>query len=465
MLDRTWNRIAPLLCCAVLAAAGLSGCSQEAAKRGPVVRVQVAPAKRTTIERVVQAEAVLYPIREAAITPKISAPVSKFLVQRGDKVHRGQLLAVLENRDLAAASTENEGAYDQAQATYETAVKANLPEEWRKAELDVQAAKESLDATRKMYVSRQDLYRQGALPRKDLDQAEVAYVQAQNQYDIAQKHLQALQAGGKRQALKAAQGQFLTNFIIARPRARLETRAKRPSVSVIIPARNEEGNIADIFARTPEMGEGTELVFVEGHSRDDTYTVIEKAIAAHPERRCQLLQQTGIGKGDAVRLGFAHAKSDILMILDADLTVPPEDLPRFYEALCSSKGEFINGVRLVYPMEKQAMRFLNLAGNKFFTLAFSWLLGQPIKDTLCGTKVLWKTDYEAIAANRAYFGEFDPFGDFDLIFGAVKLNLKLIDLPIRYRERTYGSTNINRWTHGWLLLKMVAFAAKRLKFV
>ena len=257
----------------------------------------------------------------------------------------------------------------------------------------------------------------------------------------------------------------LTNFIIARPRARLETRAKRPSVSVIIPARNEEGNIADIFARTPEMGEGTELVFVEGHSRDDTYTVIEKAIAAHPERRCQLLQQTGIGKGDAVRLGFAHAKSDILMILDADLTVPPEDLPRFYEALCSSKGEFINGVRLVYPMEKQAMRFLNLAGNKFFTLAFSWLLGQPIKDTLCGTKVLWKTDYEAIAANRAYFGEFDPFGDFDLIFGAVKLNLKLIDLPIRYRERTYGSTNINRWTHGWLLLKMVAFAAKRLKFV
>ena len=208
MLDRTWNRIAPLLCCAVLAAAGLSGCSQEAAKRGPVVRVQVAPAKRTTIERVVQAEAVLYPIREAAITPKISAPVSKFLVQRGDKVHRGQLLAVLENRDLAAASTENEGAYDQAQATYETAVKANLPEEWRKAELDVQAAKESLDATRKMYVSRQDLYRQGALPRKDLDQAEVAYVQAQNQYDIAQKHLQALQAGGKRQALKAAQGQL-----------------------------------------------------------------------------------------------------------------------------------------------------------------------------------------------------------------------------------------------------------------
>jgi hypothetical protein len=257
----------------------------------------------------------------------------------------------------------------------------------------------------------------------------------------------------------------LTNFIIARPRPGPDACAKRPSVSVIIPARNEAGNIPDVFARTPEMGEGTELVFVEGHSRDNTYSAIEAGIAAHLERRCQLLRQTGVGKGDAVRLGFAHARGDMLMILDADLTVPPEDLPRFYEALRSGKGDFINGVRLVYPMEKQAMRFLNLLGNKFFGLAFSWLLGQPIKDTLCGTKVLWKADYEAIAANRTFFGDFDPFGDFDLIFGAVKLNMKITDLPIRYRERTYGTTNIDRWKHGWLLLKMVMFAAKRLKFV
>jgi hypothetical protein len=257
----------------------------------------------------------------------------------------------------------------------------------------------------------------------------------------------------------------LSNFIIARPEPQRQQDRKRPSVSVIVPARNEAGNVSDIFARIPNMGERTELVFVEGHSRDETYATIERAIASHPERDCQLLQQSGVGKGDAVRLGFSRARGDILMILDADLTVPPEDLPRFCEALQSGKGEFINGVRLVYPMEKQAMRFLNLLGNKFFSLAFSWLLGQPIKDTLCGTKVLWKRDYEAIAANRAYFGDFDPFGDFDLIFGAVKLNLKLTDLPIRYRERTYGSTNINRWAHGWLLLKMVAFAAKRLKFV
>ncbi len=187
-------------------------------------------------------------------------------------------------------------------------------------------------------------------------------------------------------------------------------------------------------------------------------------MARHPDKRCQLLRQTGTGKGDAVRQGFAAAGGDVLMILDADLTVSPEDLPIFYRALLSGKGEFINGVRLVYPMEKKAMRPLNHLGNKFFSMAFSWLLGQPVKDTLCGTKVLWKKDYEAIAANRGYFGDFDPFGDFDLLFGSAKRNLKLVDLPIRYRERTYGSTNIRRWRHGWLLLQMVAFGARRIKF-
>jgi hypothetical protein len=153
------------------------------------------------------------------------------------------------------------------------------------------------------------------------------------------------------------------------------------------------------------------------------------------------------------------------MILDADLTVPPEDLPRFYEAWRSHKGEYVNGVRLVYPMEERAMRAFNFIGNKFFSLAFSWLLSQSIKDTLCGTKVLSKAHYEMIAANRAYFGDFDPFGDFDLIFGAARYNLKFVDLPIRYRERTYGDTNIQRWSHGWLLLRMVFFALWRIKFI
>ena len=254
----------------------------------------------------------------------------------------------------------------------------------------------------------------------------------------------------------------LSNFVIARP---VPERAQEPLVSVIIPARNESGNIKAVFERTPQMGRGTELIFVEGHSKDDTYTAIEREIAAHPSPPSLLLRQTGIGKADAVRQGFSKASGDVLMILDADLTVPPEDLPRFHEALISGKGEFINGVRLVYPMEKEAMRTLNLFGNKFFSMAFSWLLGQPIKDTLCGTKVLWKKDYEQIAGNRSYFGDFDPFGDFDLIFGAAKLNLKIIDLPVRYRERTYGSTNISRWKHGLLLFRMVAFAARRMKFV
>ena len=254
----------------------------------------------------------------------------------------------------------------------------------------------------------------------------------------------------------------LSNFILARPRPKNVSRA--PLVSVIVAARNEAGNIAEIFRRTPEMGAGTEIVFVEGHSQDDTYAVIEKEIVRHPERKTQLHRQTGKGKGDAVRLGFAKAKGDVLMILDADMTVPPEDLPRFYEALVSGKGEFINGVRLVYPMEDEAMRFFNFLGNKFFSMAFSWLLGQPIKDTLCGTKVLRKSDYELVAANRNYFGDFDPFGDYDLIFGAAKLGLKIIDLPVRYRARTYGTTNIQRWSHGLLLLRMVAFAARKIKF-
>ena len=155
----------------------------------------------------------------------------------------------------------------------------------------------------------------------------------------------------------------------------------------------------------------------------------------------------------------------MLIILDADLTVPPEDLPRFIHTLASGKGEFVNGVRLVYPTDEKAMRFFNIMGNKFFSLMFSWLLGQPIKDTLCGTKVLWKRDYELIAANRAYFGDFDPFGDFDLLFGAAKLNLKIVEMPIRYRLRTYGTSNISRWSHGLALFKMVFFAARRIKFI
>ena len=256
----------------------------------------------------------------------------------------------------------------------------------------------------------------------------------------------------------------LTNFTIARKIPENICFAENLAVSIIVPARNEAGNVEDIFNRTPRVGRSTELVFVEGHSDDETFSKIETEMSCRPEWRCQLLRQPGKGKGDAVRAGFSASRGDILMILDADMTVPPEDLPRFYNALVSGKGDFINGVRLIYPMQKRAMRYINMIGNKFFSLAFSWLLGQPIKDTLCGTKVLWKRDYKMIELNRSYFGDFDPFGDFDLLFGAAKINAKILDMPIRYNERIYGDTNIQRWRHGWMLLKMVIFAAKRIKF-
>ena len=255
----------------------------------------------------------------------------------------------------------------------------------------------------------------------------------------------------------------LTVFCVARPARR--TAQQERTVSVIIPARNEAGNIEAAVLRTPDMGAGTELIFVEGHSKDDTWAQIQRVAQAYPQRKIKIMQQTGKGKGDAVRMGFAAATGDILMILDADLTMPPEELPKFYSVLANGQAEFANGCRLVYPMEKEAMQFLNLCANKTFGLIFSWLLGQPVKDTLCGTKVLSRAHYEQIAANRAYFGDFDPFGDFDLLFGAAKLNLKIADVPIRYRERTYGSTNIQRWKHGWLLLRMVLFAARKVKFV
>jgi len=257
-------------------------------------------------------------------------------------------------------------------------------------------------------------------------------------------------------------GLGLVNFIIARPSVQY---SGDYSVSVIIPARNEKGNIESAINRIPAFGKSQEYVFVEGHSHDGTWDEMLRVKQQHPEKNIKLLMQTGKGKGNAVREGFDQASGDVLMILDADLTTPPEELPKFYEALVQGRGEFINGCRLVYPMEKEAMRFLNLLANKFFGWFFSYLLGQRLKDTLCGTKVIFTKDYEKIKANRAYFGDFDPFGDFDLLFGASKLNLKITEILVRYKERTYGSTQISRFRHGWLLLKMSMFAAGKIKFI
>ena len=257
----------------------------------------------------------------------------------------------------------------------------------------------------------------------------------------------------------------LVYLVVARP-VPVALRDEDLSVSVIVPCRNERGNIEDAIRRIPQMGRQTEIIFVDGNSTDGTTEEIESQTKKHPERNIRLIRQgSGSGKGDAVRKGFAAAKGDVLVIQDADLTAPPEDLQKFFRTLRDGKGEFINGSRLVYPMERQAMRFLNLLANKFFGVLFSWLLGQRFRDTLCGTKMIRKKDYEKIEAGRSYFGDFDPFGDFDLIFGAVKLNLKVIEVPLTYHARTYGQTNISRFKHGWLLLKMSWIAFKKIKWL
>jgi ubiquinone/menaquinone biosynthesis C-methylase UbiE len=253
----------------------------------------------------------------------------------------------------------------------------------------------------------------------------------------------------------------LRNYVVARSTRNLPQ--DKLTATVVIPCRNERGNIEAAVRRLPQFCDDLEILFVEGHSNDGTLEEIHRVIAAYPERDIRILQQDGVGKGDAVRKGFAHARGDVLLILDADLTVPPEDLPKFFRALTEGKGDLINGTRLVYAMDELAMRPLNFIANRSFALIFSWLLNERVTDTLCGTKVLTKAHYRRIAAMRAYFGDFDPFGDFDLIFGAAKANLKIVEVPIRYGARTYGETQISRFIHGWLLLRMVLFAHRTLK--
>ncbi len=235
------------------------------------------------------------------------------------------------------------------------------------------------------------------------------------------------------------------------------------SATVVIPARNERGNIEAAITRMPRFCDDIEVMFVEGHSRDGTLEEIKRVAAAYSDWDIKVMSQPGKGKADAVFSGFDAARGDVLMILDADLTMPPEQLPKFWRAIEGGKGEFINGSRLVYGMEDRAMQFLNLIANKSFSIIFSWLLDQRFTDTLCGTKVLRRTDYERLKQGRSYFGEFDPFGDFDLIFGATKLNLRCVEVPIRYSARTYGETQISRFRHGILLIKMVVFAFFRIK--
>ncbi len=243
-----------------------------------------------------------------------------------------------------------------------------------------------------------------------------------------------------------------------------ELTSQRPSLSIVIPARNEKGNIENALKRMPDLGTSLEIIFVEGHSSDGTWEEIERVRVAYQDRfKIKTLQQTGKGKANAVHVGFAVATGDLLTILDADLTMPPELLGRFYTAYCDGLADFINGTRLVYPMEGDAMRFLNRLGNIFFAKALSHVLGTKISDSLCGTKLVSRHDYARFQAWKKDFGDFDPFGDFELIFPAAILGLGIVDIPIRYLARTYGSTNISRFRHGLMLLRMTLIGFFRIK--
>ena len=253
----------------------------------------------------------------------------------------------------------------------------------------------------------------------------------------------------------------LRNYLVSR--STMVVKEPPTSATVLIPCRNEKGNIEPAIQRVSEFCDDIEILFVEGNSHDGTFEEIERVIDAYPEKNIKALKQPGKGKGDAVRTGFDAASGEVLMILDADLTVPPEALPNFFHAIATGKGEFINGSRLIYPMEIEAMRLLNRIANSLFSKILSWLMGQTVTDTLCGTKVLSKEQYKKIAKNREYFGDFDPFGDFDLLFGADKLNLKIIEVPVRYAARTYGETQISRFSDGWKLIKVVGVAYRKLR--
>jgi SAM-dependent methyltransferase len=256
----------------------------------------------------------------------------------------------------------------------------------------------------------------------------------------------------------------MTVFIVARPRVQF-SQPEKTSVSVVVPMRNEAGNVAQALVRIPRMGRATEVIFVEGHSKDNTWDTLEKAVAEYQgPLQLKLSRQPGKGKWDAVRHGFAQATGDLLVIQDGDLTAPPEDLPKFFGALCAGTTEFANGSRLVYPMADEAMQFLNMLGNHFFANALSFVLGQPLKDSLCGTKMMARCDYERLLKRLTELGDFDPFGDFNLLFGSTLLGLRIRDIPVRYQNRAYGQTNISRFSHGWLLLKMTIFGLRKIRF-
>lgn len=235
----------------------------------------------------------------------------------------------------------------------------------------------------------------------------------------------------------------LMQVIVARPISEPK-REDDVTVSVVVPCRNEVGNVQPAVERIPNMGRHTEILFCDDKSTDGTADEVKRMQALYPHQDIRLVNGPGICKAENVWAGFRAAKGEVLMILDADLTVLPEELPVFLRALISSRGDFVNGSRLVYPMQRGAMKFANMLGNKFFSLVFSYLLDQRIKDTLCGTKVLWRRDWDRMQASLGSWGIEDHWGDYELLFGASKLHLDVVEVPVHYQERIHGVTKMTR---------------------
>jgi SAM-dependent methyltransferase len=255
----------------------------------------------------------------------------------------------------------------------------------------------------------------------------------------------------------------LMQITVARPLPELANE-RDVTVSIVVPCRNEVGNIQAAAERIPRMGKNTEILFCDDKSTDGTAAEIVRIQQLYPEKQIRLIAGPGICKAENVWTGFRAASGDVLMILDADLSVMPEELPMFLRALVSGEGEFVNGSRLVYPPQRYAMKFSNMIGNKLFSFAFSFLLDQRIKDTLCGTKVLWRKGWVRVEKNLGHWGIKDLWGDYELLFGATKLHLEIVEVPVHYQERIYGVTKMSKvFSNGLRMLGICWHAWRRLE--
>lgn len=263
--------------------------------------------------------------------------------------------------------------------------------------------------------------------------------------------------------LPGAERLCLINVLVARQSPK-PIAPEDVSISVIIPCKNEKGNIRSTVERMPDMGKYLELIFCDDNSTDGTADKIIECKKIYPNKNIKLIHGPGICKAENVLEGFRAATCEVLMILDGDLTIMPEELPQFLLALVEGKGELINGSRFIYPFSRSAMKFGNFLGNKLFSMFFSFMLDQRIKDTLCGTKVFWRSDWENMEKLHGTWGIKDIWGDYELLFAAAKLNLRIVDLPVHYQERIYGTTKmVNVFWNAWNFFSFYLFGLIKLK--